>query len=88
MSILEKEIERKLCRRVARRGGLAFKFLSSVAGVPDRIIILSGDVFFVETKSPTGKTRKLQRATIRKMRLAGAEVHVIKTMNQIKDIIP
>lgn len=86
--ILERDIEREFCRRVTQRGGLAFKFTSSVAGVPDRIVVLGGDVFFVELKRPTGKLRKLQRAMIRKLRAAGAEVHVVKTMNQIKDIIP
>lgn len=86
--ILEKDIEQEFCRRVTKRGGMALKFTSSVAGVPDRIVVLGGDVFFVELKRPTGKLRKLQRAMIRKLRAAGAEVHVVKTMNQIKDIIP
>jgi hypothetical protein len=86
--ILEKDIEQEFCRRVTKRGGLALKFISSVAGVPDRIVVLGGDVFFVELKRPTGKLRKLQKAMIRKLRAAGAEVHVVKTMNHIKDIIP
>lgn len=85
---LEREIESKFCEHVARRGGLALKFTSSISGVPDRIVILNGEVFFVELKRPSGKTRKLQNAMIRKMRAAGATVYVVKTINQIKDIIP
>lgn len=85
---LEREIEREFCAHVARRGGLALKFTSSVSGVPDRIVILKGEVFFVELKRPSGKTRKLQDAMIRKMRAAGATVYIVKTMNNIKDIIP
>lgn len=84
----EREIERELYKHVQRRGGMALKFTSSVAGVPDRAIILGGDVFFVELKSSVGVLSKLQVAMIRKMRSAGAEVHVIRYIKQIREIIP
>ena len=33
----ERDIERYLIREVERRGGLCWKFISSVGGVPDRL---------------------------------------------------
>ena len=36
----ERDVEQKLRREVEKRGGRCFKFLSSVSGVPDRILLL------------------------------------------------
>ena len=53
--MLEKEVERYLCKQVKNRlGGMALKFVSpGMSGVPDRIILLPGArVCFVETTAP------------------------------------
>ena len=85
--IKESDIEREFCKRVKAKGGLALKFISSIAGVPDRIVILNADVFFVELKAPRGCLRKVQKAMIAKMRAAGAEVHVVRSFNQIDEVL-
>lgn len=61
--MLEKEVEKKLCERVKKElRGIAFKFVSpGFNGVPDRIILVPmGRIYFVETKAPGKKLRKLQ----------------------------
>lgn len=61
--MLEKEVEKKLCERVKKElQGIAFKFVSpGFNGVPDRIILVPmGRIYFVETKAPGKKLRKLQ----------------------------
>lgn len=61
--MLEKEVEKKLCERVKKDlQGVAFKFVSpGFNGVPDRIILVPmGRIYFVETKAPGKKLRKLQ----------------------------
>ena len=67
----EKEIEKKLKAAVEKEGGLCFKFLSSVSGVPDRICLFDGGVIvFVELKAPGRKPRKLRnqrRSEVRKV---------------------
>ena len=35
----ERDVEQKLRREVEKRGGRCFKFLSSVSGVPDRVVV-------------------------------------------------
>ena len=35
----ERAVEQKLRREVEKRGGRCFKFLSSVSGVPDRVVV-------------------------------------------------
>lgn len=56
MTVLEKEIEKKLRETVEARGGWCLKWVCpSAAGVPDRIVLLPGGrVSFVETKRPDG----------------------------------
>lgn len=61
--MLESEVEKKLCKKVKEElHGRAFKFVSpGFSGVPDRIILVPmGRIYFVETKAPGKKLRKLQ----------------------------
>jgi len=51
----ERDIERKLVRKVTEAGGRCPKWTSpGNTGVPDRICLLPGRVIFVETKCPKG----------------------------------
>lgn len=60
--MLEKELERKLKKRVEELGCLCLKFESpGFAGVPDRMILIpGGEVIFVEMKAPGQKERPRQ----------------------------
>lgn len=61
--MLESEVEKHLCKRVKKElHGWALKFVSpGQNGVPDRIVLVPmGRIFFVETKAPGKKLRKLQ----------------------------
>ena len=74
----ERDIERKLIKRVEREGGLCWKFLSSVSGVPDRICLFpGGKLVFVELKRHGAKPRPLQQRQIEKIRKLGFRVEVI-----------
>lgn len=58
----EKDIERKLKKRVEALGCMCLKFESpGYTGVPDRIILMpGGEAFFVELKAPGKKERPRQ----------------------------
>lgn len=58
----EKDIERKLKKRVEAMGCLCLKFESpGFTGVPDRMVLMpGGEMFFVETKAPGKKERPRQ----------------------------
>lgn len=58
----EKEIERKLKKRVEALGCMCLKFESpGYTGVPDRIVLMpGGEAFFVELKAPGKKERPRQ----------------------------
>lgn len=84
----EGQIENYLAAESAKRGYLCLKFVSpSTDGVPDRIIMGKGITFFVETKAPGEKTRKLQRAVIRKMMDYDAIVYVADTKQKVDTLL-
>ena len=61
--MLENEVEKYLCKKVKEElHGWALKFVSpGQNGVPDRIVLIPmGRIYFVETKAPGKKLRKLQ----------------------------
>jgi hypothetical protein len=81
---LERDAERLLVRGVKRLGGLCYKFTSpGNSGVPDRIVVLNGSVFFVELKKPDGKTTALQDRQIALLRQNGATVFVLYGMEAV-----
>ena len=84
----EREIEQKLRREVEKRNGRCFKFLSSVSGVPDRILLLPGGlVIFVELKKEGEKPRKLQEVQMRKIRELGFRVRVVNSEQEIQELM-
>ena len=76
----ERAIESYLSKKVADIGGMSLKFTSAVAGVPDRIVIWRGQVWFVEVKCPEGHLSGLQQHTIAKMDAHGAKVSVVRSI--------
>jgi len=84
----ERDVERKLKRKVEGVGGICFKFLSSVSGVPDRICLFPGGILvFVELKRHGEKPRPLQRRQIEKIRQLGFRVEVIDSEEGIEELV-
>jgi len=80
----EREIEQYFIRRVREAGGLQRKFVSpGHKGVPDRIAVFQGDVFFVELKAPGEPLREDQAREHVKLRNAGCEVFVIDSKEAV-----
>jgi len=83
--ILEKDIERHLVRRVAERGGVAYKWVSpGRVGVADRIVLLPGGrVWFVELKTVKGRLSPLQQVFAADMRRMGMNYIVIRSKEEV-----
>ncbi len=85
---IENDIEKYLVRQVKRTGALCYKFTSpGTRGVPDRIILYQGNVFFVELKRPGGKPRKDQLKTIEKFNEQLIPVFVIDSKQKVDDLL-
>lgn len=80
--MLERDIERALCKRVKELGGMCEKFTSpGKRSVPDRLVTLPGPCYvFVELKAPGKKPTELQRKDHWRRRCLGCDVRVIDSM--------
>lgn len=85
----EVRIERFLKRKIENIGGLCIKLVSpSMAGVPDRLILLpKGKIYFAELKALGGKLRPLQAKRKDKLESLGFKVYVIDTFEKVDELL-
>ena len=84
----ESKVEQHLRKRVEKAGGWCLKFISTRAGVPDRIIALNGHTLFVEVKAPgKGRLSSLQRLWISRLIGAGADVRVVASIEEVEELL-
>jgi hypothetical protein len=88
-AVKESVVERRLRELVKQLGGKAYKFISpGEPGVPDRLLLLPGGVIiFVETKTTIGHTQAIQDWQIDEMRKRGADVRVVRGLDEVKAFI-
>lgn len=85
----ESAVEGRLTEMLRERSALCLKFVSpGNPGVPDRIVLLPGGrVVFVEVKAQGGQLGALQERQIARMRGLGADVRVLKGMEQVRGFV-
>ena len=80
----ENDIEKYLVRQIKSIGALCYKFTSpGTRGVPDRIIVYRGNVFFAELKRPGGKPRKDQLKVMEKFNDQMMPIFVIASKEKV-----
>ena len=85
---LESSLETKAVALAENVGYTVFKFTApGTLGVPDRIFICDGRVFFVEFKKKGGTERVSQDGVINDIRKNGGEVHVIDNLKDFKKLL-
>lgn len=86
--ISEKAVERYLVLECRSRGWICWKFSSpNMRGVPDRLIVSPGGVFFAEVKGSTGRLTKLQNKTIADLQRQLAEVWVVRSREDVQSLM-
>lgn len=86
-SMKESSIESVLVSETKRARGWSIK-LNSLAGLPDRLVLLPGRVvFFVELKKKGKKPRPIQKAVIRKIENIGFRVYVLDNSDDVRNVI-
>ena len=85
--MLEKDIEKSLVKHIKSKGRLCIKLNSStMAGLPDRLVILKNKIIFIELKAPKQKPRKLQTIVMDRLKSLGCDVRVIDNLEDIENI--
>ena len=75
MGVRENKVEKYLDKEVSKIGGITRKWVCPGRdGVPDRIVIINGDVTFVEVKTVDGTRSKNQMREHKRLRDKGALV--------------
>lgn len=88
MGMSEGRIEQRLVKGVKALGGLCWKFVSpGNNGVPDRIIIFRGQIYFVELKAPGKGLRTLQTHRCMELAKQGANVRTVSTIEEADALI-
>lgn len=82
-AVRESKIENYLKKRVTDAGGLAFKFTSSVNGVPDQLLVHDGRLTLVEVKRPGEKPRANQVSLHAKIEARGVPVYTVDTYDAV-----
>ena len=88
-SMLEKQVEAYLIKRVKEAGGRAYKFTSPAhRGVADRIVCLpNGQTWFVEVKTEGGRLSPLQHVFAADMARMNQKYVCLWNKEQIDDFI-
>lgn len=71
----------------ALKDGLRFFRCASINGLPDIVLIVKGRYIGIEVKSATGRLSKAQLETHRKIKEAGAEVYIIRSIDALKQLL-
>jgi hypothetical protein len=80
----ESIVESRFVAEAKKAGHWQCKFTSpGTSGVPDRILIADGEVWFVELKRPDGEPRPLQVYVQNMMRSHGAKVINLDTVEKV-----
>ena len=82
----ERVVEQRLTSSVKSLGGWSVKLLPSVAGLPDRIVLLPGGrIEFVELKAPTGRLSAVQEVIHDRLSSLGFSVSVLYSPEQVDE---
>lgn len=83
--MLESQIEHAFRRRVrADLGGMVVQLMPTVAGIPDRMVLLPGGrIHLVELKTVTGRLSPVQRAWHVKAAQLGVPVTVLYGLGEV-----
>jgi hypothetical protein len=87
--VSEATVERHLVEGIRARGGVAEKTVSpGKRGFFDRVVVVAGRVFFVETKKPSrGRLTPHQKYRHDEFRAAGATVLVLHSVVEVESFL-
>lgn len=84
----EAKIELELKEKTEQLGGICLKCSSpGMNGIPDRIVLYRGRIWFVEVKAPGKRPRKLQEYIHKQIKAQGFDVRTLDSLKGVADFI-
>lgn len=86
----ESKLQSRVLAKIKKQYPLAVVFKLSdrwLSGLPDLLIIINGQVLFVELKTDTGVLSKIQLYTINRINNAGGRALVCRSVDEVIDAI-
>ena len=83
MAELESRVEARLRDRVRKAGGMSVKVAPTEKGVPDRLVILGGNIYLVELKAVGGSLSPAQKHWHRRAAQRGVDVVVLTGRDEV-----
>ena len=84
--MMEKSIERRLTNKVKQVNGLCLK-LTSYKGIPDRIVLVNGRLYFVELKDEGKKLRPEQKVWQDRLKGMGFECLMLDSKESVDEFV-
>ena len=82
--MLEAQLEKTFRNRVRERGGMVVQLMPTVAGIPDRLVLLPGGrMYLVELKTHTGRLSPVQREWHKRALKLGVPVAVLYGLGEV-----
>lgn len=82
--MLESQLEKTFRRRIRILGGMVVQLMPTVAGIPDRLVLMPGGrMYLVELKTRTGRLSPVQREWHRKVGLIGVPVVTLYGLGEV-----
>jgi len=86
--VIERQIEKRLREEIKKLGGRSYKFVSpGNDGVPDRIVVKNGKVWFVELKTVSGQVSPIQAVQLARLREVGADARVLHGWDEARAFV-
>lgn len=83
----ETAIKIKAMKWIRDQGGCCIKVSDRfTSGIPDLWACIDGHACWIELKTPMGRLSKIQKWQIKTIKEAGGEVHVCKSVEEVKAI--
>jgi len=84
----ESAIQKAVIKYLEGQGHFTFKTITcNKAGIADVISCFAGRFYAWEIKTPRGKASPIQLYQIQKIREAGGEAHVVRSVDEVKDLL-
>ena len=88
MGVRENKVERYLDSEIMKLGGITRKWVSpGVQGVPDRIVIINGQVYFVEVKTVDGHLSSWQEREIKRLVKHGVKALAVYGQDGVDEFV-